>query len=150
MRFTSLSPSEPFDAFDVVDLVVFRFLFRATHLFILSSTFYISVLPCRIPFSRSGYISRGRGNRKQRLAISSSDQLAYQLSLAAQSLQVPIDLTMPRSALIRLPHSLDCPPEKTETDMAAKNSATDQTLENQNEEELNSLHSKIKSLRSVR
>lgn len=30
------------------------------------------------------------------------------------------------------------------------NSATDQTLENQNEEELNSLHSKIKSLRSVR
>ncbi|QPK66814.1 hypothetical protein CNBG_9688 [Cryptococcus deuterogattii R265] len=28
-------------------------------------------------------------------------------------------------------------------------SATDQTLENQNEEELNSLHSKIKSLRSV-
>ncbi|WRT64809.1 uncharacterized protein IL334_001745 [Kwoniella shivajii] len=28
-------------------------------------------------------------------------------------------------------------------------SATDQTLENQNDEELNSLHSKIKSLRSV-
>lgn len=60
VRFTSLSPSETFDAFDVVDLVVFRFLFRATHLFILSSTFYISVLPRRIPFSRSGYISRGK------------------------------------------------------------------------------------------
>lgn len=60
VRFTSLSPSEPFDAFDIVDLVVFRFLFRATHLFILSSTFYISVLPRRIPFLRSGYISRGK------------------------------------------------------------------------------------------
>ncbi|WVR04599.1 hypothetical protein IAU60_001609 [Kwoniella sp. DSM 27419] len=40
-------------------------------------------------------------------------------------------------------------PEQTRRRLTALVHASDQTLENQNDEELNSLHSKIKSLRSV-
>jgi hypothetical protein len=63
---------------------------------------------------------------------------------------IPISLSIfptsstPSAQSSRADSSLTSPPDPTDT-----LSASDQTLENQNDEELNSLHGKIKSLRSV-